>query len=526
MSEARTSIPLPDLWTPAVKRLPSAPAVITEPLEPIQKPVLSPSKEPEAQSPAYTIPEAPEAAQQPVEAPVLGKTAKDFDKPVKIVDINCVDLQKHLVRILIVDDNREYDMSNEAKVLAVQLATLWDNKEHTGVICPPVSRLLAWNDWTEAELRSYTLELAVHGLFRVKSDSRGGISIYVPLFLEEALRMKEETAKVIKGTTDHYIHAARYSGLSSTARVISLYLTAKSRAKWNQLGYIFGQHKTGYKVDNARSLRATFFDHPIMDAKTPEEIKFLAELDELWPDEVMSGVRKTRVPLADILRISGSPEEWNEAKVELAANRYWDHEAQGNGLLFTPLMGLHQRVWDLNMIAGGNLRNTYEIVNGFFPIEDTDPEGDDPYLHRPPLGYHWLYILKFGSLRQVGESTQPLRRRAQQHCQSPTNAFAEKHITAALRQGSVPEIEFAGIVHKFKAAEEEMALLHRVREQQQNVSNAITEVSQNRGTIKQDRRFEGMSYQEVKQILHETQNPEHPAAQLARRLNASLGVLT
>lgn len=432
---------------------------------------------------------------------MLGKTAKDHGRIEKKVTINAVDIIRAGI-----DYSQGLDLSPLAMVLCVQLCSLWDNREHTGVINPSMDRLCAFNNVSESQLRMASLELAMAGLFSIVADEHGKITLYTPLFLERlgTVQEKERLSKALPGPTDTLIWLARYSKLGSTARTIILLAVGRTRGVWCDLGWDSlpknQQHRT---AAGTRQVRKTLFKHPMLKDHSPTGWAKVANMlsSELTEEMVQLDPIHSYLPVSTVMCMAGEAPELDILELEL--QEIFTMTVVGNQYRFTPTLTLHMNAWWMNRNNSGAERTDMEVSRGFYPETDFDPSGtEDAYLERPPLGFHWLYEIRVGGLYQIGESTQALHRRLNQHLQNPTNTFAEKAITESIRKGELPTITCVAMIHAHDVARKEMELLQYHLESGHDVLNWITDARENRRTIKQDSRFDGWSKQQVKDYLN------------------------
>lgn len=342
------------------------------------------------------------------------------------------------------------------------------------------------------------------------------IDHYIPTFLD-SVRADIDRLKKVWGSLNHIKVLSRYTqdeadlelGIENMA---PLYI----RPRFNDLGFRdFG--KTPLNYNDGKICHSTWFDHPLMSAKKPDEIQQLASIRSL-PDDMVTKPFSARIPFGDIAKkfdLGENPTKaitnairkiqaagWFTTAIELSSG----NDDFGLELILTPTKKLHDAVWDFELHPGGSAQTLWEEKNGHLPAKQL-VEGDDPYENLPKLGFHWLYLLKSSKkgYLTVGQTTVPLRVRLSQHQTYASNGTIDKIIRdISDDHDDLLEIEYIGQVHHDHCSEFEMRALWKMRELGHKMYNSLDTIEGNAHTIYLDKRFNAYTPRDQKFMLLES----------------------
>jgi hypothetical protein len=343
---------------------------------------------------------------------------------------------------------------------------------------------------SQGDVRDYILCRGVQAIDR-----------FLPTFLYEVMDSRQSLQRM-PGSLNHIRLHSRYTRRKAgLANAILLKALIQIKSMFNDLGFRnFG--KTPFNYRDGKIIHQTLFSHPMMKAATLEEVKELAAITELT-EEMVASPFKARLAFAGIagmFDLGDTPAlQITNAISEIRSGGFFRAEVettQGNDefklvLVLTPTKKTHDIVWDYDFYRG-NAQHQWETANGHHP--DQEPvEGDDPYKNYPPLGYHYLYLLKSkkGQFLSVGQTAKPLVARLRRHQVHGTTKRLE---TLIRKVNSDPEdaleIVYVGSVHFDSVAEYEMKTLWRMQELGHEVVNDVDDIMQNLDTVKLSTRFD------------------------------------
>ena len=422
-----------------------------------------------------------------------------------------------------------------AFVVAVSLSSRFNGQSQTGVINPKTNRIMHNHGLSEGEFADVLVALLQSGLWDLPlnlddssdinwqqmsapvikdmllSHGVSNIGEFKPLFVEQA-RNEKQSLRRWKASFNHLKYLARYAGMKAgLAQALTLVAASDIEPVFNDLGYqkysdqsIEPIHQLDTPSGKRKICHSVMFDHPMMEASTPEQWASLAEVKELTADMVASPRSSKQLALSMLASKFGLGEDAysqvSQAVQEIRSAGFFSVKVHadpfGDGsdamLTFTPTKKLHDAIWEADFRAGGFTQTQWEVANGHIPFE-TRGEGDDPFTCLPKLGYHYLYALKSrrtGNYLTVGQSTMNLETRLAQHKQYGTNRIVDAAIRAINDDpADTLLIECLGMVHNSVVARLEMEALASMRAAGHQLLNQIETVEENQRTIKRDVRL-------------------------------------
>lgn len=439
--------------------------------------------------------------------------------------------------------------SADASILSSVLASFYDGVSHTGVINPSVDRLLHQLKWNEQRFAGALAVLVKSGKWVVPLGTDGNTSGYnLALvdtdeitdallsygvlniktfhcqFIDDARRNKQKL-KQQRMSLNYHKCTSRYTGLEGgLAMALQLWAVALTPPKFNDLGHRWYENRNERPPYAVRTqsgkirkfFHSALFDHPMLDNQTPAGWEYLSTVTKLT-DDMVSRPREVVIPVSKICQHFGIPQDgWDEVwtAVQEVNNNGWflakviNSNPFGNGMdgsiVFTPQKKLHDLVWDFDLHAGGENQTKWEAENGFLPIPQEE-EGDDPIIHLPKAGYHWLYLLsrkQTGEWLAVGQTSLSLEARLFRHKTEGTNSEIDsviREITA--NPDDELQIDCIGQVHYWSVHSWEMRALWKMQSLGHNMLNKVDTVEDNRRTIKLDRRLRHLSSRELDAFL-------------------------
>jgi len=257
------------------------------------------------------------------------------------------------------------------------------------------------------------------------------------------------------------------------ARALMLFIVSQTTQLANNLGY---QHWVSAPTGNFRTklFHGTFFECPEMRTQNPEGWQLLADTKEVpdaWLDKPIRVTVDRRIFQQKVMC---TDQQFQEAVEEVNALGWWkiypDPFGTHDEWEATPQPVLHRLVWDFDQRAGGAHISQWEAENGFY--ESTG--------ELPPLGYHYIYGLKVQGSEQfflIGQTTQPLEQRLNQHLALGTNGDANAVIKAAVESSDqVITIEQLATVFFLTVAEYEVGMALHLKHQGHPIQNKILDV--------------------------------------------------
>lgn len=399
-------------------------------------------------------------------------------------------------------------LSPEAYCLNTYLATWWNGQSGSGSVHPSSVRIRKSLGLNEQEQDSALKELEAMGWWKVISTSSGQ-NEYKFLVAKHATAVRNELQKTGGGgiSLNHSKFIARYVVCSPMAKALMLYILSVSRQVVVKLDFK-EQIQAGRYGKRTKLFHGVLFNSPHLETHNPnkhEQLVKVKTLPEAWTTDKPV---KAFVSLENFSKkVVCSPKEWSEAIQEIRTRGLWTafidpfsdedtHEA-----VFTPTFELHNIVWKFDQIAGGAGISEFEKMLGF---DDDNPDSDQLF---PQLGYHFVYTLRNseGRVLMVGQTTQPLTRRLNQHQTEATNTGAMKAIKAIVQDPNDSlEIFHEATVHFSYIAKYEVELMEYYTIQGETLLNVIRTVEENKATIKPDSRFgvEGVSQKQLDTILN------------------------
>jgi hypothetical protein len=363
-------------------------------------------------------------------------------------------------------------------------------------------------------VRDYLLYRGIHAIDR-----------FIPTFVDEVRALKN-ILREMPGSLNHIRMTVRYMRMKAgLATAMLLKMLVRIQSRYNDLGFrAFG--KTPFNYQDGKIIHQTLFSHPMLKASTLEEVRELASVRVLTDDMVDSPF-KARLSFADIAGMFdlGATPATQITKAISAIRRAGFFTAdvettRGNDdfklvIIFTPTKKTHDLVWDYDFYRG-NAQHQWETTHGHHP--DVKPvEGGDPYRNYPPLGYHYIYLLKSkkGQYLSVGQTAKPLVARLRRHQVHGTT----KRLESLIRKvNSDPEdaleIVYVGLVHFDYVAEYEMRTLWRMQELGHDVVNDVDDILQNLDTVRLSTRFDRYSPKGKKYVLRKALEKYGPVAEL------------
>lgn len=427
----------------------------------------------------------------------------------------------------------------------ITLATYYSGASQTGVIRPSTPLMMHQHNLTETEYADALAHLvlsghwliafvsnvsndesfAEHNLWRLPHEevkqyllNRGlhNIDRYIPTFVENVIARQDRTRSE-PGSLNHGRLLTRYLPMKAgLATALQLGAIQRIKSRYNDMGYWkFG--KTPFNYKNGKIIHQTWFDHPMLKASTLEEVTELASVKHLT-DEMVSKSFHARISFAEIAEkfdLGEAPvREITRAIVDIRRAGYFEAEVKTTRgsdayklvLILTPTKKTHDTVWDFDFHRG-MAQHEWEKRNGHQP--DAEPVvGDNPYENLPPLGYHYLYLLKSrktGQFLSVGQSSTPLRARLRRHQVHGTTIRLE-NLIKKINQDPTDSLEivYAGTVHHNVCAEHEMRTLWKMQELGHEVVNDIDDILQNLDTIQLDRRYDRYTRKGLEYVLRKT----------------------
>lgn len=392
--------------------------------------------------------------------------------------------------------------SADAYNLSIYLATWWNDSTGNANIRPQWTRLSGSIPFTQDQFVSALEELERLGWWKAIWLDQGKIAEYKPLFAREEWcdRLKARVKARGGYSMNHGKFVSRYTkALTSNALAVMNYAVSETPQLFNNLG----NDEKGFKRyfvwsgnKKAKLCHGTYFDHPMVRVDDPEGYEALAAAVELPEEWTRDKPTSLSFSLADLnQRVIMSTDDFAVALEEVHALGYWSVEHHpvdpfGDGrpdedvVTLTPTYLLHSMVWELDYCAGGAGTNGYELRYNM---------GDKRRYDLPPLGYHFIYALrshKTGKVVSIGETTQSMETRLNQHRRSGTNADAHAVIRAITQD---PEdtliIEHLATVFFPQVPEYEMTKAHEFIDAGHPLTNKVLDVRRNRRTVKADRRF-------------------------------------
>lgn len=406
----------------------------------------------------------------------------------------------------------------EVKLLTMILCSMVDPSSKTGVINPPVNRLLAltgWNEWTLAEA---VKGMEATGQWTVERDSRGRPVNYLPVFYSELESLKADLKKNVLGAKDQVTWLARYGGLAGMTtiqRVAFAMAISTIRSVYQPMK---GKNDPIKHRSPGRGklVQIALFDHPLLRARNQNAYDTVAAMESIPEDydELFATV----------------PLRWLAAKTATDESTLIEHlnrsqsmfrvQISGRSVRITPTAIFHQAAWDFYRRPAGGERTAWEEAHGLFPPPEPTTVSSrlqDAHGARPPLGFHWIYELvevnPDGSetVLLVGETTQSLESRRQQHLREPTNNDAHRHIEQMIRDGRAPQMRIVSLVHHYYTAVEEVARMELRLRQVVHLKNYISTVRENERTVHLDSRFDGYPSELIKAHLDYWSQHEPPS---------------
>jgi hypothetical protein len=327
------------------------------------------------------------------------------------------------------------------------------------------------------------------------------IDRYIPTFIEQARREKPRLKKVHVALNGMKVFSRYAPDLSGLAKLLALRFVMQVAPVYNDLG--FKEHgKNALNYNFGKICHSVWFNHPMMKAKSQEEIEQLAAVKTLT-EEMVADTFWTRVSfasIADRFDLGTNPTKaltsairqiqeagWFDAKIELGNG----DDDFGLVVVLRPTKKVHDIMWDFELHPGGHSQTQWETKRGFNP-EKPLVEGPDPYENLPKLGFHWLYLLKSksGQMLTVGQSTVPLRVRLAQHQTFGSNRTVDAAIRAINADPTDSlEIEYIGQVHYTVCSQYEMRALRKMQELGHEMFNNLSNADENWQSIHMDARF-------------------------------------
>ncbi|MGP4993715.1 hypothetical protein [Glutamicibacter ardleyensis] len=398
-------------------------------------------------------------------------------------------------------------LSAEAFNLNTYLATWWNAQSGTGSVHPSVTRISKSLGLNEEQQELALRELEEMGWWKVVRS--GNQKEYKFLLALDAGKVRNDLSKSggVGISMNHTKFVARYTQCSPMAKALMLHILSISRQTVVKLDYK-EQINAGRYGRRTKLFHGVLFTSPHVDVRDPRKHRALAKLKNLPEEWTTAKPVKAHITLENFNRkVACTPLEWNDAITEVRERGLWTafidpftdtdtHEA-----VFTPTFELHNMVWKFDQIGGGGAISEFEALLGF---DDTNPDSDELF---PELGYHFVYTLRNskGRVLMVGQTTQPLTRRLNQHLTEATNTEAMRAIKVIVQDPDDSlEIVHEATVHFSGVAKYEVELMQYYTIQGETLFNVIRTVEENRRTIKPDARFgvEGVSQKQLDSILN------------------------
>lgn len=412
--------------------------------------------------------------------------------------------------------------------LARLLATYLNDNTANGVVFPSDAQVMYMTGMNRQELVNAQEELERSGWFSIVRSTSGEVQQYKFLFMEwmvdNARKLKRQ-----RSSLNHAKFEARYNPMKSQdAKAIQSVATESIVPVFDDLGYNYYKKEVGivppHQIRNgdrlAKVCHSALFHHEKLQTGDPDVWAEIFNMNTL-PEDWTSNPKDAVLTFDQLLRkfpnltpdsIIAAIDDINEAGwwiAELGTND------EGDAIRMTPTHKLHATVWDFDNHAGGKNNTSWEVSNGFThdnyriaaaadesaPTAEVDDATADvnadgkgnPFLCPPPLGYHYVYLLRShqtGIGIIVGETTQALNLRRNQHAQVGTNDEANDEIFAVVRDPEdYLEIVHLMTVHNSVCNQKEMGSVEAGRAAGHPLKNKITFEGDNWKTIKVDSRL-------------------------------------
>lgn len=396
-------------------------------------------------------------------------------------------------------------LSADAWNLNTYLATWWNAQSGTGSVHPSDIRIQKSLGLSGARLEGALNELEDMGWW--KPARTGEQTEYKFLLANHSQAVKRKVSEQGGGgiSMNHTKFIVRYIQCSPMAKALMLYILSQSRQNVVNLQYQ-SQINAGRWGRRTKLFHGTLFTSPHLNAYSPADRERIAKTFQLPEEWTVGNPIRAKVTLADFSqKVDCSRLEWNEAIREIEDRGLWsvfvDPFSEVEEAVFTPTYELHKMVWKIDQIAGGKGLSEFEARLGF---DDSLPDTEEGL---PTLGYHFVYTLRqksTGRVLMVGQTTQPLNRRLNQHLTEATNSTAHQAIKSIVANpGDSLEIVHESTVHFFHVAKIEVDLMGYYETLGEKLLNVIRDEEANRRTIKPDARFgnDGVSKQQLEAIL-------------------------
>lgn len=397
-------------------------------------------------------------------------------------------------------------LSADAWNLNTYLATWWNKQSGTGSVHPSDIRIQKSLGLSGARLEGALSELEDMGWWKVfRTDAQ---TEYKFLLANHSQAVKRKVSEQGGGgiSMNHTKFIVRYIQCSPMAKALMLYILSQSRQNVVNLQYQ-SQINAGRWGRRTKLFHGTLFTSPHLNAYSPADRERIAKTFQLPEEWTVGNPIRAKVTLADFSqKVDCSRLEWNEAIREIEDRGLWsvfvDPFSEVEEAVFTPTYELHKMVWKIDQIAGGKGLSEFEARLGF---DDSLPDTEEGL---PTLGYHFIYTLRqksTGRVLMVGQTTQPLHRRLNQHLTEATNSTAHQVIKSIVANSNDSlEIVHEATVHFSGVAKYEVELMEYYTIQGESLLNVIRTVEENRATIKPDARFgvNGVSKKQLDTILN------------------------
>ncbi|MFC4369422.1 hypothetical protein [Citricoccus nitrophenolicus] len=379
-------------------------------------------------------------------------------------------------------------VSPAAYALSTYLASWWNNFNSNATVNPTDDRLLPSLNISPEQRADALAELEAKGWWSgVWKD--GEVSQYKLLLDLSPERVHSLTARVKRDfagfSMNHAKAVVRYlrsDNIDATA--IMLWAVAQTKQRNIRMGEGFYRSEApGAKP--GKLFHGVFFSHKKLEElnkANPTLVARLSHLPEAWVHERPFSVSITRKKLSGLVYMSEP--RYEAALEDIQKLGFWEVRRENDMDYLIPTYRLHAFIWEFDRYAGGGSISHWEDKRGF---------GRAGELELPKLGYHFIYGLKSrnsGDFIIVGQTTQPLPTRRNQHLHLATNADANEAVLNVLRDtdDTIDIVKLAEVAHP-RVAAVEMMIANILKEDGHPIKNKIMTVNANLRTIKADKRL-------------------------------------